>query len=349
MAFATFWFIVIAVLWTGFFVLEGFDLGVGMLHAVVAHDEPGRRAAINTIGPLWDGNEVWLIVAAAGMFAAFPSWYATMFSGFYPAMVLLLVALIVRGVSFEFRGKSTGARWRGTWDLLLTIGSLLVPLLIGIALGDLLHGVPIGSNEEFTGSFGDLFSGYSVFTGITVVLLCVLHGSTFLSLKTTGELRAHSRVIARRIAPITGPAVLAFVAWTHSTAGRGVLINLPELIAALAVFAAAGLLGAGRDGWAFATTTLAMAALVASVFVELYPRVMVSSTNPAFDLTVQNTASGPYALKVLTVIVAVLLPVVLLYQAWSYYVFRRRVSPAHFQSPTGPARPAAPAGPAAGS
>jgi cytochrome d ubiquinol oxidase subunit II len=346
MAFATFWFIVIAVLWTGFFVLEGFDLGVGMLHAVVARDEPGRRAAINTIGPLWDGNEVWLIVAAAAMFAAFPSWYATMFSGFYPAMVLLLVGLIVRGVSFEFRGKLTGTRWRGAWDLLLTIGSLLVPLLIGIALGDLLHGVPIGSNEEFTGNFGDLFSGYSVFTGITIVLLCILHGSTFLALKTTDELRSNSRTIARRIAPVTALAVLAFVSWTHSTAGRGVLVNLPELIAALAVFAAAGLLGTGRDGWAFATTTLAMASIVASVFVELYPRVMVSSTNPAFNLTVQNTASGPYALKVMTVIVAVLLPVVLLYQAWSYHVFRKRVSAAQFRSAAGPAHPTGPATPA---
>jgi len=349
MAFATFWFIVIAVLWTGFFVLEGFDLGVGMLHAVVARDEAGRRAAINTIGPLWDGNEVWLIVAAAAMFAAFPSWYATMFSGFYPAMVLLLVGLIVRGVSFEFRGKLSGARWRGAWDVLLTVGSLLVPLLIGIALGDLLNGVPIGSNQEFSGSFGDLFSGYSVFTGVTVVLLCILHGSTFLALKTTDELRSRSRAIARRIAPVTGLAVLAFVSWTHSTAGRGVLINLPELIAALAVFGAAGLLGTGRDGWAFAATTLAMAALVASVFVELYPRVMVSSTNSAFDLTVQNTASGQYALKVLTVIVAVLLPVVLLYQAWSYYVFRKRVSASQFHAPAGPAHPPASAEPAAGS
>lgn len=343
MAFATFWFIAIAVLWTGFFVLEGFDLGVGMLHAVVARDEAGRRAAINTIGPLWDGNEVWLIVAAAAMFAAFPAWYATMFSGFYPAMVILLAGLIIRGVSFEFRGKMDGVRWRAGWDLSLTLGSLIVPLLIGIALGDLLHGVPIGANQEYTGSFGDLFSGYGVFTGITIVLLCLLHGSTFLALKTTDELRANSRRIARGVGPVTILAVIAWVAWTHSTGSDGVFVNIPELVAALAVIAAVASLGAGRDGWSFAATTLAMASAVVSVFVELYPRLMVSSTNPAFDITVHNGASGTYALEVLTVIAAIFLPIVILYQAWTYHVFRARVSADHFRKPdTGPAEPPEP-------
>src|SRR5215469_18847860 len=179
---ATFWFIVTAVLWTGFFVLEGFDFGVGALHSFVGQDDAGRRAVINTIGPLWDGNEVWLIVAGAVMFAAFPGWYATMFSGMYLAMVLLLASLIIRGVSFEYRGKRDAARWRHTWDWLLVAGSLLSPLLIGVALADLLHGLPINSSQNFTGSFWDLLRPYSVFAGVTLVLVCLLHGATYLGL-----------------------------------------------------------------------------------------------------------------------------------------------------------------------
>ena len=200
MSLVPFWFIVIAILWTGFFVLEGFDFGVGMLHDVVGTDEAERRAAINTIGPLWDGNEVWLIVAAAAMFAAFPGWYATMFSGMYLALVLLLAALIIRGVSFEYRGKRDAVRWRRTWDWALTVGSGLAPLLIGIALGDLLAGLPIDSAQNYTGSFWDLFRPYAVFTGITFVLICLLHGATFLCLKTTGDMRERSGQLARRIA-----------------------------------------------------------------------------------------------------------------------------------------------------
>ncbi|GAA2786996.1 cytochrome d ubiquinol oxidase subunit II [Kitasatospora aburaviensis] len=330
MALATFWFIVIAVLWTGFFVLEGFDLGVGMLHTVVARDEAGRRAAINTIGPLWDGNEVWLIVAAAAMFAAFPDWYATMFSGFYLALILLLVGLIVRGVSFEFRGKVDGVRWRRTWDVLLTGGSLLVPLLIGIALGDLLHGVPIDQDHEFTGDFGDLFSGYSVFAGITLVLLCLLHGAAFIALKTTGRVRERASLLARRIAPLTVLAVLAFLPWTHSTAGRGALPDILELVAMLAVLAAAWLLHGRHEGWAFVATTVTIATTVLSVFVDLYPRLMVSSTDPAYNLTVQNSASGNYALKVMSVVAIVFFPLVLAYQGWTYHVFRLRISAEQF-------------------
>jgi cytochrome bd ubiquinol oxidase subunit II len=196
-----FWFIVIAVLWTGFFVLEGFDFGVGMLHSVVGRDDASRRAAINTIGPLWDGNEVWLIVAGAAMFAAFPAWYATMFSGMYLAMVLLLAALIIRGVAFEYRGKRDAARWRTTWDAALTTGSVLAPLLIGIALAGLLHGLPINSAQNYTGTFWDLFQPYALWTGITLVLACALHGATFLCLKTTGDMRERSWQLARRGPP----------------------------------------------------------------------------------------------------------------------------------------------------
>ena len=197
-----FWYIIIAILWTGFFILEGFDFGVGMLHSVIGTDEAGRRAAINTIGPLWDGNEVWLIVAGAAMFAAFPGWYATMFSAYNLALVLLLASLIVRGVAFEYRGKRDAARWRRTWDVLLTVGSLLAPLLIGVALAGLLHGLPINSAQNYTGSFWDLLQPYALFTGVTLVLVCLLHGATFLCLKTTGDMRERSWQVARRVAPV---------------------------------------------------------------------------------------------------------------------------------------------------
>jgi cytochrome d ubiquinol oxidase subunit II len=341
-----FWFIVITVLWTGFFVLEGFDFGVGMLHGVVGKDEAGRRAAINTIGPLWDGNEVWLIVGAAAIFAAFPGWYATMLSGFYLALVILLAALIVRGVSFEYRGKRQAARWTRTWDGLMVAGSVAAPLLIGLVLGDLLHGLPINSSQEYTGSFWDLFQPYGLFTGITFVLICLLSGATFLCLKTTDDLREGAWRLARRIAPVTGAAVVAFAIWTHVQSSTTFLLNPVELLAVLGVIAAVWLVYDHREGFAFAATTVTMAACVVSIFTGLYPNVMVSSTKAAYNLTVHNTASGAYSLKVMSVVVVIFLPFVLAYQTWTYYVFRRRVSKREFQpSPRWGARPdaAAPA------
>src|SRR6516164_1476591 len=220
-----FWFILIAVLWTVFFILEGFDFGVGMLHSAVGRDEAERRAAINSIGPLWDGNEVWLIVAGAAMFAAFPGWYATMFSAYYLALVLVLASLIIRGVAFEYRGKRDAARWRRTWDVCLTTGSVLAPLLFGVALAGLLHGIPINSAQNYTGSFWDLLQPYPLFTGITLVLICALHGATFLCLKTTDEMLKRSERLARRIAPFTGAAVVAWVVWTHLTHTTAFFLN----------------------------------------------------------------------------------------------------------------------------
>jgi cytochrome bd ubiquinol oxidase subunit II len=349
---AVFWYIVIAVLWTGFFILEGFDFGVGMLHGVIGTDEAGRRAAINTIGPLWDGNEVWLIVAGAGMFAAFPGWYATMFSAYNLALVLLLTALIVRGVAFEYRGKRDAARWRRTWDVLLTAGSLLAPLLIGVALAGLLHGLPINSSQDFTGSFWTLLQPYALFTGITLVLICLLHGATFLCLKTTGDMQERSWQAARRVAPVTVAAVIGFIIWTHVTAGSTFFLNLIELLAVIAVIAAAWLVYARREGFAFAATTVTMASCILSLFVDLYPNLMVSSTNKAYNLTVHNSASNPYSLKAMTVVVVIFLPLVLGYQTWTYYVFRRRVSRQEFlpagtspEAEADPApRPTAPSG-----
>ncbi len=327
-----FWFILIAVLWTVFFILEGFDFGVGMLHDLAGTDDAGRRAAINTIGPLWDGNEVWLITAGAALFAAFPGWYATMFSAYYLALVLLLASLIVRGLAFEYRGKRDAARWRRTWDVMLTAGSVLAPLLTGVALAGLLHGLPINAAQNYTGTFWDLLQPYPVFTGITLVLVCALHGATFLSLKTTDEMHERSRQLARRIAPFTAAAVVGFVIWTHVTYSSRFFLNPVELLAILAVLAAAWLVYAHRDGFAFAATAVTIGACIVAIFTGLYPNVMVSSTKAAYSLTVQNTASAPYSLKVMTIVVVVLLPVVLIYQAWTYYVFRRRISRSEFPS-----------------
>ena len=333
MTLVSLWFLIIAVVWTGFFVLEGFDFGVGLLHGVLGRSQEGRRAVINTIGPLWDGNEVWLVVAGAAMFAAFPGWYATMFSGFYLALVLLLGALMVRGTSFEYRGKRDRPAWRGTWSGLLTAGSLLAPFLIGVALGDLLHGLPINAQHEYTGSFWTLLQPYGIFTGLTLVVLCAVHGATFIALKTTGDLRARAVRLARNLSPFATLILLGFVIWTHSIAGKGLLPNPVEIAGVLAMFSVDWLIGYGRDGWSFAATTIAVAVTVLSIFSELYPRLMVSSTSPAFNLTIHNSASPSYSLKVMTVVALVLLPVVIAYTAWNYYVFRRRISEQVFRSP----------------
>jgi uncharacterized protein (TIGR03382 family) len=332
MTLVEFWFMLIAVVWTGFFVLEGFDFGVGMLHGVIGAGEAGRRTVINTIGPLWDGNEVWLIVAGAAMFAAFPGWYATMFSGFYLALVVLLAALMARGISFEYRGKSASPRWRATFSAMMTGGSLVAPLLIGVALGDLLNGLPVNASQEYTGSFWTLLQPYGLYTGVTLVAICVLHGATFAALKTTGEISDRAARAAVSAAPVTALVVLGFAIWTHVIAGKGFFLNPVEISAVLAVLAAAWLVRERREGWAFAATTVAMALTVLSVFTELYPHVMISSTSPAFSLTIHNTASGSYSLTVMTVVVAIFLPVVLVYTGWTYHVFRRRLSVQDFQS-----------------
>ncbi|MGB0094488.1 MAG: cytochrome d ubiquinol oxidase subunit II, partial [Solirubrobacteraceae bacterium] len=320
----TLWFVVIAFFWTGFFVLEGFDFGVGVLHAVVGRTDRERAAAIDAIGPFWDGNEVWLIVAGAGMFAAFPDWYATAFSSLYLALLLVLAALMVRGVSLEFRSKLSDPRWRRSWKWATILGSALVPLLLGVGLGDLLHGLPINQSHNYTGDFFDLLTPYGLWTGVTFLLLSVLHGATFLMLKTTGAIRQRANAVARWLVWVSAAAVVGFMIWTRVVVGPG--FSTPLI--ALAVFAVLGtayLVYAGQDGWAFAASATTIATAVVSIFVGLYPNVMVSSTNKAFSLTVSDSASAAYALKVMTVVAVLFLPVVLLYQGWSYHVFRARV------------------------
>src|SRR5215467_1270756 len=354
MAFVPFWFVLITILWTGFFVLEGFDMGVGMLHGYIGNDDAGRRTVINTIGPLWDGNEVWLIVAGAAIFAAFPGWYATWFSALYLALVLLLAALMARGTSFEFRGKRDSAGWRRMWDGLLTGGSLLVPLLIGIALGDLLAGLPIDKSQNYTGSFWDLFQPYGVYTGITLVAICVLHGATFITLKTTGDVADRAADVAARAGPIVALIVIGWAVWTHVVAGKGFWPNPVEIGIVIVVIAAAWLAHDRHHGWAFTCSTITIALAMLTLFTDLFPNVMVSSTNSAYNLTIANTASPSYTLKLMSIVAIVFLPVVLIYTAWNYYVFRKRISSSDFApprvpgvrpSPDGPAQP--PSGPAA--
>lgn len=321
----TVWFVVIAVLWTGFFVLEGFDFGVGMLHWFVGREDIERRVALNAIGPFWDGNEVWLIVGGAGIFAAFPGWYATMFSSLYLALLLILVALILRGTAFEYRGKRDSVRWRTGWSVALVVSSALIPLLLGVGVGDLLAGLPLDASGEFTGTFWSLLTPYGLATGVLLLAACLAHGARFLALKTTGAVRDRSHAVAGRLTAVTLVLAVLWIAATIVTAGR-----VPILAALLWVVSATGLGAAlwfgraGREGRAFAGSAVSIGAAVASLFATLYPNVVVSTTGDS--LTVAGTASGDYALTVMTVVAAVLFPVVLLYQGWTYYVFRQRVS-----------------------
>ncbi len=330
----TLWFIILAVVWVGFFVLEGFDFGVGVLHTIVGRTEIERRVALNTIGPFWDGNEVWLIVAGAGMFAAFPGWYATMFSALYLALLLVLAALIARGVAFEFRGKSEDPRWRATWTWCTTVGSLLIPLLLGVGLGDLLNGLPIDAGHEYTGSFFDLLTPYGLWTGLTLLGLSLLHGATFLMLKSTDAVRDCARAISRPLGWAAVGLVVGFVIWTRFVVATTQVPGPVEVLALIAVIFAARLARSDHhEGWAFTASATAIAATVGSIFIDLYPNVMVSSTSAAYNLSVNNSASGHYALVVMTIVTVLFLPLVLAYQGWSFYVFRARVKAPAASSP----------------
>jgi cytochrome bd ubiquinol oxidase subunit II len=327
---AVFWFCLIGVLWAGYFVLEGFDFGVGMLLAVLPRREDERRVMFETVGPVWDGNEVWLVVAAGATFAAFPAWYATMFSGYYLLLLLILVLLIVRAISFEWRERGDHPRWRAAWRWLNTVASVGAPFLWGVVLAGLVNGVPLSSKGDFAGDLGDLFSVYTVLAGVTTVLLFALHGATFLTLRTTGELCERAAGAARRIC---GPAALVAVAFLAATVDVAVDRNdrdvfptvLPAALGVAALVLAVTCVLLRWSGWAFAMTAVAAALVVATIFTGLYPRVLVSQPEFANSLTIANASAANYALTVLTVVAAIFTPIVLLYQAWTYHVFRHRV------------------------
>jgi cytochrome bd ubiquinol oxidase subunit II len=327
----TVWFVAIAVLWTGYFVLEGFDFGVGMLLPVLGRGRDGdadRRVVINAIGPVWDGNEVWLITAVAAMFAAFPAWYAGVLSGFYLPVLLVIVALIGRGVAFEYRGKVDHPRWRARWDAAIVFGSAVPAFTWGLVFANIVRGVELGPDGVVRSSLLDLLNPYALLGGVATLALFVLHGAVFLALKTDGTVRRRARAAAATAAPAAAAALVAFLGWTqadHGTPGTAVVAT--GAIGTL--LAGAALVARGREGWAFVATAVAIAATTAVLFGALFPAVLPSLVDPAFDLTVAGAASAPYTLGILSWIGAAFLPLVLLYQSWSYWVFRRRVTRAH--------------------
>ena len=333
-----FWFVLIAGLWSAYFLLEGFDFGVGMLLPFLPKDERERSQMFATIGPVWDGNEVWLVIAGAATFAAFPAWYGTMFSGFYLALLLVLFFLIIRVVSFEWRDKSGSSRWRAVWMWANAAGSFGASLIWGIGLSNLLYGLPIDSNGDYSGTFWDLFSGYTVLGGVTIVLLFAFHGSTYLTVRTTGDLCARAAAAARRLSVVAALVLAGFLSWTVAVAvdrnDKDVFPPiLPAALAIAAVVLALLFVFARRSGWAFVMTALATVLWVATVFTSLYPRVMVSSPDFGNSLTVDGASSAHYTLVLMTVVAAIFVPLVLLYQGWTYHVFRARVGGDEVETP----------------
>ena len=325
----TLWFVLIAVLYTGFFVLEGFDFGVGILLPFLGKNDLERRAVINTIGPHWDGNEVWLITAGGATFAAFPHWYATLFSGFYLPLFLLLVALILRGVAFEFRSKDEAPLWRSAWDWSIFGSSLVSALLLGVAFSNIARGVPIDANMHYVGGFFNLLNPYALLGGLAAILAFSLHGAIFLSLKTSDDLAVKARKLALRLWLPTVIALLLFAIFTYfetdMLSSLGLIPGPVPLVSVVAMLLAGWFLRQKREGWAFAMTGLGIAASIITLFLILFPRVMVSSLNPAWSLTIENASSSQYTLQVMTIVTVIFLPFVVAYQAWSYWVFRKRV------------------------
>jgi cytochrome d ubiquinol oxidase subunit II len=332
------WFILVSVLWIGFFVLEGFDFGVGMLVRKVGHSAKDRRAIIHTIRPMWDGNEVWLLTAGGATFAAFPFWYATMFSGFYLALFLVLLALIVRGVSFEFWGKDDRPGWRSLWEWAMVISCFLAPLLFGVAWANIVNGVPINADQNFTGDLFTLLNPYALLGGVTLVLLCLAHGANYLNLRTAGELPERARQVSRWASPASAVAGTGFLVWTvvnmAERSGVEVAVAVVAAITAILLGTAAVASLARRPGLSFGLSTAAIAMLFVTLFVDLFPNVMPSSTSEAFNLTVANTSSSDTTLTVMAIVAAVMVPIVLAYTAWVYWVFRKRISPEHFDAET---------------
>jgi cytochrome bd ubiquinol oxidase subunit II len=325
----TVWFSLIIVLFIGFFVLEGFDYGVGILLPFLGKTDNERRLIINTIGPFWDGNEVWLVAAGGAMFAAFPNWYATLFSGFYLPLALILLALIGRGVAFEFRSKDKRPAWRGLWDWILFGGSAVPALLWGVAFANLIRGVPIDADMHYVGGFWNLLNPYALSGGLALFFAFVLHGAIFLSLKTRGEITERAHLAASRLWLPTVILVFGFTIYgifaTDMFSRLGVNPGPVPIGAGVALLASGWFIRQRRHGWAFVMTSLTIALSLAGVSLGLYPRVMVSSLNPDWSLTIHNASSGPYTLQVMSIIALIFLPVVLAYQGWSYWVFRKRI------------------------
>lgn len=324
-----FWFILITILFIGFFVLEGFDFGVGIISRFLGKNDKEKRVYINTIGPFWDANEVWLITAGGAMFAAYPHWYATMFSGFYIPLVFMLLALIIRGVSFEFRGKVENPRWKNTWDWAMFIGSLLPPILWGVVLANFMTGMPINQEKEMIGGFLQFLHPFALLGGLMFLMLTITHGLQFITIRTTGKLQERARNLGKKVAPVTIILFLAFIVVGYIISD--VFTYHGQTFMVIPILAWVSLLFANlyntqkMDFNAFALTSITIILLIGSIFLGMFPRVMISSISDAYSLTVYNASSGSYTLKIMTYFSILLLPFVLGYQAWSYYIFRKRI------------------------
>jgi cytochrome d ubiquinol oxidase subunit II len=324
----TFWFCVVALFWVGYLFLEGFDFGVGMLLPVVGRDETSRRVMINTIGPVWDGNEVWLIVAAGVMFAAFPAWYAGLFSGAYLPLLVLLLALIGRGVAFEYRGKVDTARWRRSWDTVIITASWIAPLAVGTVIATTVLGLPLDAAGDRIGSPFSSLRPETLLGGLAVAGFALLHGATFLALKTEGEVRERARRVALRVAPVAGALLIGLLLVVQVTRGHS-WTWVPLAVCAVAVGCGAVRLRAGRDGQAFASLGVAVVAFGTTLFGALYPDVLPSTLDVGHSLTVHGAVSASYTLTVMTWVAGFGAPAVLVYQGWTYWVFRRRIGTRH--------------------
>lgn len=323
------WFVLIGVLYTGYFILEGFDLGVGILHPFVAKTDTERRSVINTIGPHWDGNEVWLITAGGATFAAFPNWYATLFSGFYLPFLLMLVGLILRGVALEFRSKDENRLWRSFWDWAICLGSFLPALLWGVAFANFLRGIPIDASQNYTGGFWNLLNPYALTVGVLSTIGFMLQGAIFLALKTENPIKERVQKLASRLwipVLVLMAAVVLFSSAETDMATKegirpGILSYLVLIIQAVVGF----FIFRGQYGKGFIMQSLTIAGVTASAFLTLFPRVLISSTNPVWSLTIYNAASSPYTLQIMSIVALIFVPIVLVYQAWTYWIFRKRV------------------------
>ncbi|WP_320669192.1 cytochrome d ubiquinol oxidase subunit II [Patulibacter defluvii] len=336
----TVWFLLIALLWTGYLVLEGFDFGVGMLLPFVARDADDRRLAIRTFGPVWDANEVWLIVAGGAMFAAFPDWYASMFSAMYLPLLLLLVALIVRVLAIEYRVKHQDDRWTRAWDRALVVCSFVAPAAVALALANVVRGIPLNGDHDFTGDLLDLLNPYALLAAAAVLALFALHGACFLALRCDGPVRLRARRVALVAWPLAVVLGGGFGLWSLLDASPDGSVS-PVAVVGLVV-AAGALVGAGlairrgREGGAFALTAAAVIGVAVLLFAQLWPNVLPSTGDPAGTLTIADAASTPYTLKVMTIVGAVMTPIVLLYQGWTYWIFRHRVLPDGFEQAQNP-------------
>lgn len=323
------WFIIIGVLFSGFFFLEGFDFGVGMAVKLIARNKRERDQVIESIGPVWDGNEVWLITAGGAMFASFPHWYATLFSGFYIMLLMVLVGLILRGVSFEFRAHAKNARERNIWEWTMFVGSILPPFFFGMIFIDVIQGMPIAENKNIlTAGFGDYVNLFSIVGGVAVTLICFLHGLNYLRLKTAGNVRERSQALAKKLYPVlfAGLVVFAILAFIKTDFFELRFVSSLIILILIVAFAGLSAYGAYKDKelLSFLATGLVLVGIVVFIFNGLFPRVMIAN-DASMSILIEQAANSPYTLKTMTIVTVCILPFVLAYQGWSYYVFSKRI------------------------